>query len=280
MPFPRRNHSQASKSHGSARRGCSRLRVRQALAYSNSRSSEKIAHISSIFTCTYGILFFGTPHNGSSKARLLGTLQKLASVAVPQKVGQFESSLVSALEEESETLQDITDHFVPLMKNFCIYFFWEQEKTDLKYTRDYIVNQESAAPVFDNTERSGIAADHSSMVKFSENTSQGFRSVAAALDRYCEEAPDVIRRRCIQAAQAQDEERCREAMELYSSIKSYLVGVPYATPFVGSIEGRKQPEWLRTGCGERPTEEYTTNFRVASQPEMGPGRSCAPNNAL
>lgn len=102
---------------------------------------------------------------------------------------------MKALEEESETLQNITDYFTPLMKDFHIHFFWEQEKTDLKYTKDYVVEKESAAPAFDDTERSGIAADHSGMVKFEDSNSSGFRLVAATLDRYCAEAPEAIKTR-------------------------------------------------------------------------------------
>ncbi|KAI0556124.1 Alpha/Beta hydrolase protein [Xylaria curta] len=171
------------------------LVVKRALSYSHSRSSDKIAHLHTIFTCTYGILFFGTPHHGSSKASLLLTLQKLTSLTLPRRFGRIERGLVKALEEESETLQNITDYFTPLMKDFHIHFFWEQEKTDLKYTKDYIVEKESAAPAFDDTERSGIAADHSGMVKFEDSNSSGFRLVAATLDRYCAEAPETIKSR-------------------------------------------------------------------------------------
>ncbi|KAI3328021.1 hypothetical protein HD806DRAFT_346680 [Xylariaceae sp. AK1471] len=119
----------------------------------------------------------------------------LTSLALPRRFGRFERGLVKALEEESETLQNITDYFTPLMKDFYIHFFWEQEKTDLKYTRDYIVEKESAAPDFDDTERSGIPADHSGMVKFEDSTSSSFRLVAATLERYCEEAPAAINQR-------------------------------------------------------------------------------------
>ncbi|KAI0860439.1 Alpha/Beta hydrolase protein [Xylaria cubensis] len=171
------------------------LVVKRALSYSHSRSSDKIAHLHTIFTCTYGILFFGTPHNGSSKASLLLTLQKLTSLTLPRRFGRVDRGLVKALEEESETLQNITDYFTPLMKDFHIHFFWEQEKTDLKYTKDYVVEKESAAPAFDDTERSGIAADHSGMVKFEDSNSSGFRLVAATLDRYCAEAPEAIKTR-------------------------------------------------------------------------------------
>ena len=170
-------------------------RNQQALAYSKSRTAAKIAHLHSIYTCTYGILFFGTPHNGASKARLLSSLQKLTSLGLPRKIIETNSSLAHALEEDSEVLQNITDHFAPLMSQFHVFFFWEQERTDLKYTRDYIVDEASAAPILDNTERSGIAADHRSMCKFEGKGSPGFTTVVEALRRYGRDAPRVIQGR-------------------------------------------------------------------------------------
>ena len=57
---------------------------------------------------------------------------------MPSKIWDTDGQLVDALKEGSETLQNITDQFTPLMKRFRIFFFWEQEKTDLKTTRDYV----------------------------------------------------------------------------------------------------------------------------------------------
>lgn len=126
----------------------------------------------------------------------------------------METNLVKALELESETLQNITDQFAPLMADFRIFFFWEQERTDLKARKDYIVEETSAAPILDNTERCGIAADHQRMCKFETNSSQGFRTAVAALQRYAHEAPEVIRCRVIKASQVLSEKKRNEAMEL------------------------------------------------------------------
>ena len=87
---------------------------------------------------TYGILFLGTPHNGSNKAKLAGIGQRMLDALAPSKVWDTDGQLLNALQEGSETLQNITDQFAPLMKIFRIYFFWEQEKTDMKMTRDYV----------------------------------------------------------------------------------------------------------------------------------------------
>ncbi len=112
----------------------------QALAYSASRTSKLVEHLHSIFVSTYAVLFLGTPHNGSSKANLASIGRRVIDALVPSKVWDTEGQLLDALREGSETLQNITDMFAPLMKNFCIYFFWEQEKTDFGVTKDYVWN--------------------------------------------------------------------------------------------------------------------------------------------
>ncbi|KAJ6178281.1 hypothetical protein N7519_008742 [Penicillium mononematosum] len=193
-----------------------------ALAYAESRP--RLTHIYSIYVCTFAILFFGTPHQGSSKANIFGSLQKIASLATPKALIELESGLVNALKKESEVLQNITDQFAPLMCNFRVFFFWEQEKTDLKYKRDYIVTETSAAPIIDNTERCGIAADHRRMSKFDSPSDQGFRTAVAALRRYAREAPSVIQRRYRRAVSVQRDDRMIEAAELLETIQPRTLG--------------------------------------------------------
>ncbi|GAB1317903.1 DUF676 domain-containing protein [Madurella fahalii] len=184
----------------------------RALTYAQTRTGYKVSHDYHIFSCTYGILFFGTPHHGSSPASWLDYVKKLGAAATAGIMSK--SDLVSALENESETLQNITDYFVPIMRNFNIFFFWEQEPTSLgRLGRVYVVTHESAAPTYDETERAAIAADHRGMVRFDNPESQGFRMVMDALLRYCDEAPSVIRQRCVDAARSLGLERSREATE-------------------------------------------------------------------
>jgi hypothetical protein len=150
---------------------------------------------------------------------------------------QFESQLVNALEEDSETLQNITDQFAPLMSHFRIFFFWEQEKTDLKYTKEYIVDETSAAPILDNTERCSIAADHRGMCKFERGSDQGFRTVVAALRRYAQEAPEIIRSRWIKTAGNLSENRQQEAMEMLMGIQPSPSYTSQRQEWVNRIEG-------------------------------------------
>lgn len=136
MPLFRRYRSEKGKSGTLDLRICSKHV--QALAYSASRTSKQVQHLHSIFVSTYAVLFLGTPHNGSNKANLASTGRRMVDALVPSKVWDTDGQLLDALQDGSEVLQNITDVFAPLMKNFRIYFFWEQEKTDFGTTRGYV----------------------------------------------------------------------------------------------------------------------------------------------
>ncbi|RYP75149.1 hypothetical protein DL771_002610 [Monosporascus sp. 5C6A] len=172
-----------------------------------------IEHIRSIYVSTYGILFFGTPHQGSSKANLAMFAQRMVAL-VPSKVVDTDSQLVSALQESSEVLQDITDNFVPMMKRFRICFFWEQEKTSLGIKWDYVVTENSAAPILDNTDRAGLRNDHRNMCRFETRVSSGYNLVVATVLRYSREAPGTITRRWASEREMLTSMRKHEAMEL------------------------------------------------------------------
>ena len=77
-----------------------------------------------------------------------------------------------------------------------------------------IVEENSAAPILDNTERAGLPYDHSAMCKFESKQSPGYRLVVAALKRYCSEAPQSIPTRWVNAKRMFEELRNNEASEL------------------------------------------------------------------
>jgi hypothetical protein len=139
---------------------------------------------------------------------------KFASFVVPRKVARFETNLLTGLEEDSETLQNITQDFSRMMARYSIFFFWEQLPTDLKYSMDYIVDRDSAAPVIDGTGRCGIAANHQCMCKFEDSHSPGLKVVLATLKRYALAAPGLIDKRLQESRRMLDEKRRNEALEL------------------------------------------------------------------
>ena len=108
------------------------------MIYAKAQTSKSLEHLHSIFVSTYGILFLGTPHNGSSKARIAATTRRIIDALVPKKVIGTSPQLLEALHEHSRILQDITNGFTPLMKNFDIYFFWESLPTNIGYTTDFV----------------------------------------------------------------------------------------------------------------------------------------------
>ena len=92
----------------------------------------------SIYVSIFGILFLGTPYDGSNKAKLASVIRRMIGALILSKLVDTDGQLLNVLEEGSEVLQNITDMFVPLMKRFHIFFFWEQEKTNMGITQDYV----------------------------------------------------------------------------------------------------------------------------------------------
>lgn len=77
-----------------------------------------------------------------------------------------------------------------------------------------VVEESSAAPILDNTERAGLPYDHGSMCKFESRSSAGYRLIAAALIRYSKDAPQTISQRWANATEMLKSKRMNEAAEL------------------------------------------------------------------
>jgi hypothetical protein len=76
------------------------------------------------------------------------------------------------------------------------------------------VEENSAAPILDDTERAGLPYEHRDMARFESRSSPGYRLVAAALIRYSKEAPNMVSMRWVQAARMLKLKREDEAAEL------------------------------------------------------------------
>jgi hypothetical protein len=186
--------------------GLGGILVKRALAFSNTSSAKQVEHRRSIFTATYAIMFFGTPHTGMSDAALRAEAQLMPTAALSQ--------LSSALAKGSQTLQDINDQFAPLTRRFSIYLFWEQLESRFGTTLGYVVAQDSADPGWENAERAGISANHSHMCKFTSASQDGFKLVLSACRRYVQKAPQVVLARWQEDRGRVERERKQEAAEL------------------------------------------------------------------
>lgn len=185
--------------------GIGGILVKKALAYSSSMVAKDVAHLYEIFVSTYGILFMGTPHDG---------VEQTSWSVLAGNTGGHPSALLEAIAKGSETLQGINDQFAPLVKRFRIHFFWEQQETVTETFARFKVEEKSAAPIWDNTERSGIWASHAQMCKFGSIEAPGFTVVRATLRRYALEANDVINGRWRDAKQHIERQRNSEAAEI------------------------------------------------------------------
>lgn len=178
--------------------------VKRTLIYCRSLDSEKLEHLRSIFVSTYGILFLGTPHNGADIAKWGTLLQSICSAVLPKKIMETSSQLVTSLRTNNETLQNINVLFTDMLPRFHIYFFHETRSTDVKGTRQVIVDESSASPLVEGSERAGIEADHISMCKFEDENAPGYEVVADALQRYSDESLGLIKKRWDEEIVARD----------------------------------------------------------------------------
>ena len=190
------------------------LVVKRCLIYSRSVRNAHTERTRSIYVSTFGILFLGTPHNGSDLAKWGSLLERISSAVLPKKFFDSSPQLVQALKANNETLQNINRLFIDIHKRFHLYFFHEGKPMDLKGTRDFVVDEDSAAPVMDGTERMVIERDHSHMCKFESENAPGYDVVAEALMRYAEEAPGTIAQRWGEETRIRELEKQEEAREI------------------------------------------------------------------
>ena len=191
------------------------LVVKRALIYSFNLRSVRTEHLRSIYVSTFGILFLGTPHNGSDIAKWGLLLHNICSAVLPKKFMESSPQLVQALRTNNETLQHINSLFADLMPRFHIYFFHETRSTDVRGTREVIVDEASAAPYVEGVERMGIEADHSHMCKFDNENAPGYEAVAEALMRYSRQAPAVIADRWMEEKKTRALENAATAREIF-----------------------------------------------------------------
>lgn len=184
------------------------LIVKRALAFSQSRRDAKLGHIRSIYVSTYGVIFMATPHRGFSKDVLL-----LWNQEQNYSPNQFMLSLLY----DSEALQEITDQFAPLIRQFAIYNLWERKQTKLGEIYTYVVDQASAAPSWEDVDQCGMDATHSEMAKFSSRKSPGYRLVIAALEKYIKSAIRKIPSRWEQDCDILQREREHNAVSLLAT---------------------------------------------------------------
>lgn len=193
--------------------------VKKSLMYSSTRTAPKVVHLRDQFISTFGILFFGTPHGKTDPSNWAALGRRAFDLRARRSIFHH-AGLTLTRTQVSQSVQGphlVDQDFAPFIKQFRIFFFWEELPTKLGDHHSIIVDHESAAPKLDNTESSGIHADHPSMVRFGSRQSSDYRTVLAALTTYCKKAPNVVAHRWNQAEISLKQLRAKEACELGQS---------------------------------------------------------------
>jgi hypothetical protein len=106
----------------------------QALIHSDAARTGALHEHRAVKVSTYGILFLGTPHQGSSEAHLGRLLANIASLFVPATDG-----ILKHLERDSEWLQQQLSQYAPISSEFVTKFAYEEYKTPTSLGRDVLV---------------------------------------------------------------------------------------------------------------------------------------------
>ncbi|KAM0322458.1 hypothetical protein ACHAQA_009527 [Verticillium albo-atrum] len=223
--------------------------LKRALNYSNDLKDKNHEPHRSVFVSTYGIIFLGTPHHGSSLASWGTTLQNMANATMPKKLFNTEGVLVKTLKKDSETLRDIGNHFLDIYQRFQIHMAHENHKTDFILTKRLVVDSASANPKLPGVNYYGIEATHSGMCKFDGPTSPGYRIVSTAIHDWVLQAPKAIARRW---DIEKDEQRQRAMQEATERLGPMAAGFPgYNSPMTlsGYLEGPSAPPRGDTSAG-------------------------------
>lgn len=111
----------------------------------------------------------------------------------------------------SEMLNEVTDQFMPIMKQYRVFNFWEELQSEVDGTTTFLVDRDSAAPHWPDTEQCGIRATHLGMMK---SRTSDYTVIREALTRYIREAPTPIKTRWCNEKKFLDAEHRRQAEEL------------------------------------------------------------------
>ncbi|KAL2144726.1 hypothetical protein VTI28DRAFT_8664 [Corynascus sepedonium] len=192
--------------------------TKRALLYSNDVRDPNQEDLRSIYVSTFGIIFLGTPHNGSDAAAWGGVIQRMADAVVPKKIFESESVLLKSLRKDNETLQEISNHFLDIYQKFKIHMAHENQKTDIKGSKVLIVDASSASPQLVGVTYYGIEATHSRMCKFDSENAPGYRTVSTAIREWVADAPNVIP---IRWEVEEDQRRVRANLENFERSRQY-----------------------------------------------------------
>ncbi|KAK4463302.1 hypothetical protein QBC42DRAFT_285599 [Cladorrhinum samala] len=192
--------------------------VKRALLYSNDVRAHHQEDFRSVFVSTYGIVFLGTPHNGSDIAIWGRVLQLMSDIAIPRRIFETQPTLLKALKKDNETLQAINSHFLDVYQRFRIHMVHENHRTDVRGTKILVVDAASAGPQLPGVTYYGIEASHSGMCKFEGENAPGWVNVSTAIREWVGDGGNVIP---IRWEVEEDDRKARASLEMFERVRGY-----------------------------------------------------------
>ncbi|KAF8528440.1 hypothetical protein BU17DRAFT_61112 [Hysterangium stoloniferum] len=168
--------------------------LKHALMQANQACKGHLVEHRWIALSTYGILFLGTPHQGTlAITNPANELLNLASLS-----SRTNNVLLKHLIFNSEWLQQQLSSYNPISADFCTKFFYETLLTVLpdqssQICLSKIVPKLSAViPGAVNMEMIGMSKDHNGMTKFASQNDDDFIFISATIQDMTKKAPSLI----------------------------------------------------------------------------------------
>ncbi|KAK4215438.1 hypothetical protein QBC37DRAFT_386350 [Rhypophila decipiens] len=161
------------------------LVVKAALTHSNLHGRDN--SLNDIKLSAYGLVFFGTPHSGSSIASL-GT--KLLGLVSP--VASTSTRHIKHLHQGSEWLRDESSRFAPIIPDFEIINFYETypERVPIPFIRGVLIVSQLSATLVGNI-NIALGKSHTELVRYEDRSDSAYQVVLDKLRTLVTKAPKV-----------------------------------------------------------------------------------------
>ncbi|KAK4895529.1 hypothetical protein LTR27_006311 [Elasticomyces elasticus] len=163
------------------------LVVKSALIHANLTGKNDTGNYKAIHVSTYGIIFFGTPHQGGNGVSFGKIIATVASIAI-----QTNTALLNHLEKDSEWLEQQLGQYALISGNIHHKFCYETVPTMVAGVGSMmIVNKSSAiVPNQSKSESIEIYKNHIQMVKMRSREDADYSNVSSHMELMVEEAPN------------------------------------------------------------------------------------------
>ncbi|KIM75579.1 hypothetical protein PILCRDRAFT_670138 [Piloderma croceum F 1598] len=206
--------------------------LKYALIHAHSASKHHNLHHKAVELSTFGILFLGTPHQGSDNVDLAMIILGIQSVYSETSV-----ALLSDLRSHSKGLQQQLAQYTSIAGNYETRFFYEAYPTRLFHGISQLLVPKSSAivPGMVNAEANILYKDHVGMTKFKHAGDGDLQTLSLHLSWMVQAAPQKVEERW-------ERYKRHEELNLATSPRKNICALPVfpyhsgQSAFVGRIE--------------------------------------------